>query len=124
MPNENEKDLERILNKTLRLNLTTLKEGSRKYLQMGDKGLEIFREYHNYLAYAKKEKKKARRKERAETVDRNFRNWNIVFTLMLADATTIISLLPSKETEEQTQLKQEVKRLSGQLDSLIHSAKP
>jgi hypothetical protein len=94
-----------------------------KILMLSDKGMEIMRQHKDYLTYLQYLKKQEIKKEKTENIDRNIKNGNIIVALLVSVFGLVISLRPSAEKEEQTQLKEEVKHLSGRLDSLIQVAK-
>lgn len=125
LPNEHPFDINRLWDKTISLGLTkTMTLGTDdKILMLSDKGMEIMRQYKDYLTYLQYLKKQEIKKEKTENIDRNIKNGNIIVALMVSVFGLVISQRPSAEKEQQTQLKEEVKHLSGRLDSLIQVAK-
>ena len=89
-----------------------------KIFRLSHKGMEIMREHKSYSMYLEYLKKEEKRKNRAQSIERNIKNWNIIVTLIITSIGFVFTQCPSIKRVELLQVQQEIRLNKSQLDSL------
>jgi len=115
-------DIDRIENKLFNLNLicNPISNGDILYgiIRISEHGIEIMKEHKSYSNYLKSIEKKHNKERKNKSIDRRISNTNIIISLLILVAGFVLGQFRIWSKSEPNQTEQQVKELSSQNDSL------